>query len=381
MELLFWTSLGLIFYIYFGYFLLIFLISRFYPEPEFAEMTELPRISMIIAAYNEEKVIEEKIKNCLALDYPPELLEILIGSDGSNDKTNSILNNCKENNIKVFISNSRKGKSWILNRLVEMSSGEILVFTDAEIIFDANVLKKIVKPFSGDKVGGVCGRLFIEKENGTPHEMPEQKYWKTEIILRRSESRIGTTFGVSGSIYAIRRSLYATIPVEAAVADDTFVLCGILKKGHKFVFCENAKARVLVKDDIFDEMRRRIRICACNLMGIRFFASLLYPKTGFVALGIWSHKILRWIAPLPLIMVFGSTFFLLEVPFYQWALGLEFVVLGLAIIGIILNLLKIKIKFLTYPMYFFVINFGLLIGIFKFLFGLQKPYWEPTARP
>lgn len=381
MELLFWTSLGLIFYIYFGYFLLIFLISRFYPEPEFAEMTELPKISMIIAAYNEEKVLEEKIKNCLSLDYPPELLEILIGTDGSNDKTNSILNNCKENNIKVFISNSRKGKNWMMNKLVSESSGDALVISDANIMFDKSALRHLMKPLQHDDIGAVMGKLILLDPGTDRSKTSEQDYWSAETILRSNESRIGNTFGVTGAIYAIRKSLFRDIPTDIPAADDTLIVLNVLKKGYRSIQSENAIGFEYVNDDIFIESRRRIRICAANLNSIRYYASLLLPWKGFVAFGIWSHKILRWLSPIPIITLCTATIFLLEDPMYEKIALFEAAFAGLAVLGLLINHWNIKIKFLTYPLYFFAINFGLLIGIFKFLFGLQKPYWEPTARP
>ena len=380
-KLIFWISFGLIIYIYIGYFCLIWIISRFYPEPVYNDVTDLPKISLIVAAYNEEKVIAEKIQNCLSLDYPPERLEILIGSDGSTDKTNDILRMVDDPRIKVSIFQGRHGKNWVLNQLVKESAGDILVFTDANIIYDKNALKNLVIPFKQEKVGGVIGKLYLFAGGKINRHSVEQTYWSVESLLRKFETRIRNTFGTNGAIYAIRRSLYPDLPTETAVADDTYIVNSVLKQGYYIINSENATAHESIVDDIFNEMKRRIRICARNLNGIRYFKSLLHPKHGYIALGLWSHKIFRWFAPFPLIALFISTLFLINKPFYPWVLIFELAFILCALIGIVLNLLKIKIKFLSYCAYFLVINAGLLIGFLKFLLHLQKPYWETTNRP
>lgn len=380
-KLIFWISFGLIIYIYIGYFCLIWIISRFYPRPVYNDVTDLPKISIIIAAYNEEKVIAEKIQNCLSLNYPPDRLEILIGSDGSTDKTNDILLMVDDPRVKVSIFQGRHGKNWVLNQLVKESAGEILVFTDAEIMFDSESLIHIIKPFQKYKVGGVCGNLSYVTSGINNQHIAEKKYWSVEILLRKLENKIRTTFGISGAIYAIRRNLFRQFPTDISVADDTYLFAFIIKQGFNISFFKDAAAYASIVDDIFNEMKRRIRICARNLNGIRYFKSLLHPKHGYVALGLWSHKIFRWFAPFPLIALFISTLFLASIPFYKLVLTFELAFILCALIGIVLNLLKIKIKFLSYCAYFLVINTGLLIGFLKFLLHLQKPYWETTNRP
>lgn len=387
-ELIFWISFGLIVYIYIGYFCLIWIISRFYPEPVYnacpevsGDVTDLPKISLIVAAYNEEKVIAEKIQNCLTLDYPPERLEILIGSDGSTDKTNEILSKADDPRVKISIFQGRHGKNWALNQLVKESTGEIMVFTDAEIMFDSETLKHIIRPFREYKVGCVCGNLSYVTSGINSRHVAEKKYWSVEILLRKLESKIRTTFGISGAIYAIRSNLFRQFPTDISVADDTYLFAFIIKQGYNISFFKDAAAYAPIVDDIFNEMRRRIRICARNLNGIRYFKSLLHPKHGYVALGLWSHKIFRWFAPFPLIALFISTLFLASIPFYKLVLTFELAFIFCALTGILLSLLKIKINSLNYCAYFLVINTGLMIGFFKFLLRLQKPHWETANRP
>lgn len=381
LQILFWLSLWLTFYIYFGYFILIWLVSRFYPEPEYEEPDEYPKISMIIAAYNEEKVIEQKIQNCLSLDYPPELLEILIGTDGSTDRTGDILTSLNDARISCQVFEKRSGKNWMLNILVKESKGDILVFSDANIILENQTLKHLVSPFLDTSIGAVIGKLKLSSSSFSGSRAPEENYWNIENILKKNESRISTTFGITGAIYAIRKLLYRELPFDIPVADDTVTKLSVLKSGLRIVLSEKAVAIEAVKDDIFIEMKRRIRICAANLNSIKFFSSLLHPKNGYIALGIWSHKIFRWLAPFPLIAMFLTSYLLKDISLYREVFLFELGVIVFAVFGILLNILKIKVKYLTYAAYFFVINFGLLVGFFKFLFGTQKPYWEPTDRP
>jgi len=175
-ELIFWISFGLIVYIYAGYFGVIWLISRFYPEPVYRDVTDLPKISLIIAAYNEEKIIAEKIQNCLSLDYPTECLEILIGSDGSTDKTNEILSKVNDPRVKISMFQGRHGKNWVLNQLVKESTGDVLVFTDANIMFNKDALKHLVKPFQKETIGGVIGKLSLVVPGEKLDYVPEQSY-------------------------------------------------------------------------------------------------------------------------------------------------------------------------------------------------------------
>ena len=380
-QILFWVSLWLTFYIYLGYFILIWLISRFYPEIQYEEPAEYPKISMIIAAYNEEKVIEQKIQNCLSLDYPPELLEILIGSDGSTDKTAEIILSFRDSRMSSYIFENHSGKNSVLNKLVPKSSGSIIVFSDANILLQKNTLKFLVAPFQNESTGVVNGKLQIPISANSTRHPTEKSYWSAENALRRNETKIGTTFGVIGAIYAIRRSLVKEIPTDISVIDDTFIKMSVLERGFNIVHADNAIATETVIDSMFIEMKRRMRICARNLNGVRYYKSLMNPRNGYIALGIWSHKILRWLAPFPLIVLLLTSFLLKDIPFYHEAAIIELAVIIMAFFGIILNILKIKVKYLTYAAYFFVINFGLLVGFFKFLLGTQKPYWEPTDRP
>jgi biofilm PGA synthesis N-glycosyltransferase PgaC len=380
-EILFWVSLAIVIYIYIGYFVLIWILSRFYPVTEYNTVTEFPNVSIIFSAYNEEKVIAVKVNNFLTLDYPDDKLEILIGSDGSTDKTNAILESVNDPQINVSVFQERHGKNWVLNELVKKCSSEILVFTDANIIFETDAVKQLIRPFQQENIGGVIGHLHLEVPGKKIQDSPEKRYLSIENSLRKLETRIGTTFGLTGAIYAIRRRLFKNLPDTKVVIDDTYVIMSLLKQNYSIVYESRARAKEEIDNNIFEEMKRRIRICAMNLNGIYNFISLLNPLRGYTALGIWSHKILRWISPFPLLMLLLSSLMLID-NHYGYVITISLSIYFLCTtLGILLNILNIRIKFLTYCAYFFVVNLGLFIGFFKFMFRLQKPYWEPPVRP
>ncbi len=380
-EILFWFSFALVLYIYAGYYALIWLISRFYPEPLYEEVIDYPPVSVVFSAYNEEKVLKKRVKNCLALDYPEDKLEILIGSDGSTDKTNSILESIHDSRVTIFLFHERHGKNWVLNQLVEKSTGEILVFTDADVLFDTDVVRELIVPFQDKNVGVVGGKVVFVVNDKQDITVPEQKYFAFEAKLRELESRIKTTFSLSGAVLAVKRSLYRNLPVSAIFSDDSFTLLSAVKNGYSAIFWIRAQVFAPIQNDIFVEMKRRIRISAMNLNGIIHFTSLLYPDKGFIALGIWSHKVLRWLSPIFIVVFFVSGLFTPEIYVSSFLYDASGVVLILSLIGVLLSILKIRIKFLTYCAYFLVLNVGLLIGFFKFIFRLQKPYWNPVNRP
>ena len=380
MEVLFWISLILVLYIYAGYALIIWLVSHFFPEPHYDELKEYPKVSLIIAAYNEEKIIERKIQNSLELDYPEDRIEILIGTDGSTDRTGEILRAVDNPLVKTFVWDKRYGKIWTLNRLCEFSTGDIMVFTDASVFLEKQALRELITPFQDGSIGAVVGNLVLYTDGSNPNASSEGRYWSFESVLRRNETRIGNAFGMTGALYAMRKFLFEPIPETIPVADDTHTVMKVLEKGYRTVYREKARVYEEIVDDMFVEARRRIRICAANLNGVKYYARLLNPLRGYTALGIWSHKILRWIAPIPLLTLFLSTIFLVKNPIYRTVLYGELLFLLCALIGIVFYYLKIKMKYITYCAYFLVVNYGILIGFFKFLFRLQKPYWESTNR-
>lgn len=381
MEFSFWLIAALIVYTYIGYPLLIRIVASFYKEPDYPDLIDYPAISFILSAFNEEAVIEDKIRNCLEIDYPENKIEILVGSDGSTDRTNDILENINDQRVRTYLYTGRHGKSWVINNLVKDSTGDILIFSDANIIFSRNAVKKLVEPFQDELAGGVCGNLVMVSGNSDEIKTAEQSYWSLESRLKKMESRIKTTFGATGAIYAIRKSLFRELPIETPVVDDFIIPVFVMMQRYRVIYREQALAFEEITDDLFLEFKRRIRIGARNLNGIRFYSSLLWPTSGFISLGLWSHKILRWFVPFMLLAVFLLTIMLSNNPFYMKILYVEGGFLLSAALGMILSFLNIRIKLLNYLAYLVTLNLALFLGFFKFIFGTQKPYWETSNRP
>jgi len=381
LEYVLWASVFIIIYNYFLYPLIVFAWSRIYPAPSYAAADDLPTVSIIISAYNEEAAIGEKIRNCLSLDYPPECLDVLVGSDGSTDRTNEILESLSNPRVTFISFSGRRGKNFVVNDLVKESKSEILVFSDANVMFEKDALRRLVQPFSDGETGGVCGRLVMIRDNGRSRKSAEQSYWSYENFLKKCESRIRTIFGATGAIYAVRRSLFREIPTERPVVDDFIIPMFVVLQGYRVVYEEHATATERIVDDLLLEFRRRIRIGSHNLNGIRYYARLLRPGSGFTAFGLISHKLLRWFVPFIMIVLFASTYLLADRLFYLWLFRLECAFILCAALGTVLNILKIRIKFLSYCAYLLLLNLGLFLGFVKFLTGSQKAHWESTPHP
>lgn len=379
-EYTFWLSAFLILFTYVGYPALMFGLSIFLRKPRSCDENHLPAVSMLVAAFNEEAVLAEKISNCLALDYPREKLEILIGSDGSNDGTNAIMAAHAGATIRVFPYASRRGKAAVLNALAGEARGEILVFSDANTMYRRDAIRRLVPYFADAQVGGVCGRLVLLNRNGLSEAEGERFYWDYENYLKYLEGKIKTVFGANGAIYAIRRELYHPLPTSKAVMDDFLIPLHIVQRGYDIVYDKDAVVYESAAPSLRAEFRRKVRIGAANFHGIREILPLLSPTRGFVAFGLWSHKIIRWFAPFLLLAMLAANISLLGEPHYNLLFGLQMAFYGAALCAWLLDALGLHVPVLIYPYYFVVVNLALLIGFFKFLTNSQRPAWARVER-
>lgn len=343
-----------------------------------------PTVSFIIAAYNEEKVIEKRIQNIAALEYDFDKIEVLIGSDNSNDNTNEILNSNKQKYswLKVFLFNERKGKAGIINELINHAKNEIIVFTDANTIFQTNSLKELVKDFSDEKIGGVCGKLIlIENENSINESNEESKYWRYENLIKRAEGEAGMSFSANGGIFAIRKNLFEKIPTQKPVTDDLFISLSVVQKGYKFNFCENAIAYEEVSKDVKDEFNRKVRFSATNFQTLIYFKEILFGKNYLLTYAFFSHKVTRWFLPTILILLFISSWILasyLSLAFILFAFQIFFYFF--ALIGFIFAKLKIRFILFSIPFYFVISNYAVIKGFIKFLRNKHSIIWDSTKR-
>ncbi len=371
--IVFFVSAGVIVYSYAIYPLLLALVPVRRRE-ELPEPAEWPFVSVLISVYNEEKHITERIENLLALDYPSDKLEILIGSDGSTDRTNELVRQFKDPRVHLHEYEERSGKPGVLNRLIPQTRGELLAFSDANAMFAPDALKKLARHFRDARIGGVCGRLLFHEEKSETDEGP---YWKLETYLKTRESAIDSCLGANGAIYAIRKSCWPGIPDNTFV-DDFVIGMRVREQGVRVVYDREAVATEELPQSVGHEMTRRIRIGAGDFQALFLCWRSLLPWRGFYSLAFWSHKVLRWLSPFFMVAALISNLALLPHPLFTVLLALQLAFYGLAIVGGLRR--GRKIGWFSAPHYFVTINLALLLGFFRFITGTQQAAWKRTAR-
>jgi len=384
LKILFWFLVFLIINTYLLYPLVIWLLSKFKSKSYDYTSDFSTSVSILISAYNEEKVIENRVKNLLSQNYDKNLIEIIVGSDCSNDNTNEILKRLAKEypEVKIFLFNNRRGKAGVLNEIVQYATNEILIFTDANTEFENNAIKNLVKHFQYSSIGGVSGRLvLIEKNFHKERGVEEKKYWEYETFIKKSEGNLGILIGANGGIFAIRKNLFSEIPTDKPVTDDFYLSLSVIKKGYKFIYESFAIGFEEVAKDLSSEFKRKIRFAATNFQTISFFKSLLFNKNIILSYAFWSHKIIRWFLPLILILVFVLNIFLVNAgTFYLVTFFIQLLFYFLALIGFIFNKIKVRLTLLSLIYYFLVTNIALLIGFIRFLRKKHSVIWQSTSR-
>jgi len=334
----------------------------------------------VIAAYNEENVIAKKMENCLSIDYPRGLLEILVISDGSSDKTNEIVKKYAKNNDRIiFIELPRTGKSGALNKGIEHASNDIIVFSDANTEYATDALKILVSHFHDPSVGCVGGRLIYRNPRKVKSGEGESFYWRYETMLKKMESQIGYVAGANGAIYAIRKKLFKPLP-RRTINDDFTISMRVVLDGYRSIYEENAVAYEEVASTPQSEFTRHVRDGAGHYIAIWHLRRLLNPFLGIKSFIYWSHRILRWAAPFILIILFITNLALINDTFYKFIfIPHAFFYISAIITAIFFQ--KINIPFFLYiPYYFCSLNLALILGFIKAITGMQKPTWESTKR-
>lgn len=374
MKLLFWSSFWLIFYTYIGYPLLAYVLSRCYPQRLRGKYT-YPKVSILMAVYNEEKRLEAKLKSLQTLDYPEERLEILIGSDGSTDRTDEIISRYMSRRIKFVRQPQRRGKPSVLNLLVPQASGEILVFTDARQQLDKNVLNELVKHFADDKVGSVSAALFyLDETTGSKTNQGIGLYWKYEKFIRTCESRTGSMLGATGALYAIRRQLFSALP-EDLILDDVYVPMKVVEQGYRAIFDPKAKLFDTVFKNPREEFIRRARTLAGNYQLFFYLRGLFNPLKGKIAWQFCSHKVLRLLVPFLLITLYVSSAFLAahHIKGYGAFFILQSLFYVLALAG---KVSRRANPILDVPYMFCMMNAAAVVGLYRLIRRTQGILWD-----
>lgn len=383
-QIVLWTSLALVAYAYVGYAIIIFACSRLFgrlPQPPGTVGQELPDVSLLISALDEEEVIGARVANALAQDYPSERLEIVIASDGSRDRTASIVRSLASRHpgqITLLDYPHRRGKANVLNATLPGVRGEIVVLSDANTEFDRSAIRNLVRWFADPTVGAVCGQLILV-DPITGHNV-DGLYWRYENFLKDCEGRLKALLGSNGAIYAIRRDSYVPIPGDTIVDDLVVPLLIKLHRRQKLVYDRTAIATEETPADVNAEFRRRSRIGAGGFQSVVRLWKLLLPGNGWTSLAFLSHKVLRWLGPAFLVLAVAANLMLIQQPLYQATLFCQFVFYATASAGIFLPGNGKMVRLLRLTTMFTSMNVALAFGFYRWISGLQRGTWQRTAR-
>jgi len=387
MILTFWISLFLIIYTFVGYgFLLFFLvkIKRLFKKPfSFNPNAELPTLTILIAAWNEEEIIDEKVLNTIALDYPKEKFQIIFITDGSTDQTPEKIK--KYEGITLLHENIRTGKMAAIKRAMPFIKNQILVFTDANTFLNKTALKELVKHYQNEKVGAVAGekRILVE-ELADASSAGEGFYWKYESKLKKWDYELYSNVGAAGELFSIRTSLYQ--PVESdTIIDDHMIAMRIAEKGFIIAYEPSAYASETSSANVKEELKRKIRMAAGGIQSILRLKKAAnpfhYPVLTFQYI---SHRVLRWtITPFLLILLVILNLLIViktGLILYQLILAAQALFYLLSAFGWFFERKNIKIKAFFIPYYFCIMNYAVLAGMIRYYKKNQSAAWERSLR-
>jgi cellulose synthase/poly-beta-1,6-N-acetylglucosamine synthase-like glycosyltransferase len=338
---------------------------------------QLPAVTLIIPAYNEEECLPAKICNVLQMDYPADKLEVIFVSDGSTDGTNPILNALQHPGIRTILLPERMGKSNALNIAVSQARNEILILSDASTIFSPDAIQKLARHFSNSNVGAVCGALEFQRTTESLHT--EGVFWNFEGMLRLMEARIGATLTASGALYALRKSAFRPLS-NRTVIEDFVIPMNARRLGYSVLYDPEATGVEFAANSVTGEFTRRVRLAVGSFRALKGF--LTTRMDGFTCMAFVSHKLLRWILPFLLIALLVSNAFILgksplyllffcgQAIFYMWA--------GL---GFVLRRRVQRIPGALFGYFIVAMNLAFLVGFFRLLSGREEGTWQRVSQP
>ena len=391
LQVTFWTCAALVLYTYAAYPAVVWFLSRLFgraPRPPAAHDGDLPTVTLLIAAHNEEAVIAARLDNALGADYPSDRYQVVVASDGSSDGTATVVSRYSDRHVRLLDYKTRRGKASVLNIAMAEVDCELVLLSDANTHLEPGAVRRLARWFADPAVGAVCGRLVLT--DPATGANADGLYWKYETFLKKCESRLGALLGSNGAIYAIRRKSYVPIPGDTIVDDFVIPLLAKLRAGaeavpgaatgYQIIYDDEAVATEETAPDVGAEFRRRARIGAGGFQAIVLLRRLLHPGQGWVAFTFFSHKVLRWLCPFFLIGLLLASGLLWEHRFYRYALAAQITFYAAAQIP---EHLPTRLKFLK-PLrlatLFTNMNLALLVGFCRWLRGAQKGTWERTAR-
>jgi len=377
-EIVFWTTVALVFYTYAGYSLVVMLLARFSRSQVTREDIE-PRVTFLITAYNEEKDIAQKLQNTLQLDYPRDKLEILVASDGSTDRTDDIVREFAPQGVRLVRVEGRVGKTATQNEAVRQATGDVIVFSDATTKYERLNLRRIVRNYADPAVGAVSGRYEYFNPTGASIGAGNILFWKYENFIKSSQTRIRTITGCCGCIYSVRRALYEPLPAD--IISDLVEPLKILEKGYRIVFEPEAVAHEETTEKTAEEFNMRIRVITRGMRGMLFMRKLFNPlRYGFVSFQLISHKLLRWLMPVFMVSALVSNAFLLGSLFYNIIFVLQLAFYALAALGWLAERFNVRARVFSIPLYFSTVNIASLISMYRIWKGYKAVTWETLRK-
>lgn len=391
-EIIFWIALFIVFYTYLGYGIVLYLLVKLkelFVKPikrKLPEDSTLPEVTLFITAFNEEEVVDEKMKNSLELDYPEDKLHIVWVTDGSNDGTNEQLRTRWEGKATVLFQPERQGKTAAMNRGMKLINTPIVVFTDANTMVNQEAIREIVLAFEDTRVGCVAGekRIAVQTRDGAAAG-GEGIYWKYESTLKALDARLYSAVGAAGELFAVRRELFEEMEQDTLL-DDFILSLRIAMQGYTIAYCTEAYAIESGSADMHEEEKRKVRIAAGGLQSIWRLRPLLNPfRYGILSFQYVSHRVLRWsLTPILLFLLLPLNALLLcmgaSCEIYGTILIFQilFYILGLG--GYYLSTRQIKNKLLFIPYYFLFMNVNVLKGIGYLRKKRGTGAWEKAKR-
>jgi len=379
-EALFWLSAACVVYVYAGYPLLLVALRRVLGVRRVAQAPADAPVTLIVSAFNEEAVIAEKLRNCAELDYPRDRLQVLVVSDASDDRTDAIVASFASQGVELLRMTERGGKTLGLNAAMQRARGEYIVFSDANALYAPDALAKLLRNFADPAVGAVIGESLYADIKGQA-EQSEGLYWKYETGIKRLESQIGSVVGGDGAIYAIRKALF--VPMRADALSDFVNPLQIVRSGYRCIYEPEARSYERAAGDFSKEFRRKVRIVNRAWRALQTLRGLLNPfRYGLFAVELISHKLLRWLVPLFLVVLFALSIMLAgRNLIYTAALALQILFYALALAGHGLRRHSGFPRLFAVPFYFCLVNVASALGIIEAYRGKTYTTWTTARAP
>jgi cellulose synthase/poly-beta-1,6-N-acetylglucosamine synthase-like glycosyltransferase len=372
---------ALVLYVYAGYPVLVWGLARAFGRRRTAATPaedRLPRVALLIAAYNEESVIEERILNALALDYPKDRLEIVVATDGCTDRTAEVVRHYAARGVRLIEGRQRRGKAAVLNAAFAELTADVVILSDANTFTEPAAARNLVRWFGDDRVSTVCGRLVLT--DPARGRNADSLYWKYETFLKRCEGDLGALLGANGGIYAIRRDRYVPIPPGTILDDFVIPLLSKLRHGGDIVYDTAAVAHEETPSTVGAEFHRRSRIGAGGFGSIGLLAGLLNPCRGWVFFTFVSHKILRWCCPFFLLGLLATCALLWDVPPFGALLLAQLAFYATSVAAAFLPGSVKPVKLVRLTTMFTSMNWALLVGFGRWALNAQHVTWKRTSR-